>query len=69
MSHFSDTTSSVEQYLPFISWRRIFVTLSFFVVDTEGDLCRECYSSLILKRLTILITLCVQTVRCMFEFF
>ena len=40
------------------SWRRIFVALSFF------DLWIGCYSNLILKRITILLTVCVQTVRC-----
>ena len=46
------------------SWCRIFVALSFFELDTEGDLWRDCYSSLILRRLTILLTVCVRTVKC-----
>ena len=64
-SHFSDTTSSIEQNLPFTKLVQDFCTLSFFVLDTEGDLWRDCYSSLILKRLTILVIICVRTVRCL----
>ena len=41
---------------------RIFVAWSFFVLDTEGDLWRDCYSSLVLKRLTILLTVCARSV-------
>ena len=51
------------------SWCRIFVALSFFVLDAEGYLRRDCYSFLILKRLTILLTVCVHTVRCIFWVF
>lgn len=69
-SHFSGKISSAEQNLCLRKLAHsFFLALSLFVSDTEEYLWRDCCSSLILKGLTIPLTICVWTVKCTFWVF